>query len=154
MSDEKIAVLYVDDEENNLLSFRATFRHEFKIFTAISGEEGIRILETEPIHVIVTDQKMPQMTGVQFLEKIIPRFPEPKRILLTGFTDISAVIDAINKGKVHYYLTKPWDETQLHTIIKNLYNQFSLEKQNKELTSKLAEVNQKLEFMLRQKLLD
>jgi len=110
MNNDKISILYVDDEENNLISFKATFRLKYNVFIAISGADAIEILEKNLIHVIITDQRMPNMTGVEFLEKVIEKFTDPIRILLTGYTDMNAVVDAINKGKIYHYLTKPWNE--------------------------------------------
>src|SRR5690349_10065454 len=100
MPDKKINILYVDDEENNLISFKATFRIKYNIMTAISGEEAKMILASKPVDIIITDQRMPNMTGVEFLESIIGEYPEPMRILLTGYADMNAVVDAINKGKI------------------------------------------------------
>ena len=101
-------VLYVDDEENNLNSFRAALRRNYNIYTALSGEEGIDILSKTDIHVIVTDQRMPHMTGVQFLQHI-PDAQDNVKIILTGFSDMESIIEAINTGKVYRYITKPWD---------------------------------------------
>src|SRR5690606_1331 len=95
----KISVLYVDDEENNLISFKATFRMKYKVYTAISGAKAIEMVKAHPIDIIITDQRMPGMTGVEFLEEIIKINPDSMRILLTGYTDMSAVIDAVNKGR-------------------------------------------------------
>jgi response regulator RpfG family c-di-GMP phosphodiesterase len=150
---EKITLLYVDDEEHNLQAFKATFRRDFKIHLAISAKEGRDILTKEVVDIIITDQRMPEETGVEFLSSIIPLYPEPMRILLTGYTDIQAVIDAINKGQVYHYLTKPWDEDYLKTVIKNAYEVLSLRKENKRLTDDLIRVNEQLEFLLRQNLL-
>ncbi len=151
--EEKIKILYVDDEENNLQAFKATFRRDYKIFLAINAEEGRKILNTEEIDIIITDQRMPEETGVEFLESIIPIFPEPIRILLTGYTDIQAVIDAINKGQVYHYLTKPWEEDYLRTVIKNAFEIYTLRKENQRLTDALIKANDQLEFLLRQNLL-
>ncbi len=148
-----INILYVDDEVNNLHSFKAAFRRDFNVFTAESATEGRKILDEEVIEVIVTDQRMPGMTGVEFLESIIPVYPDPIRILLTGYTDIQAVIDAINKGQVYHYLTKPWEEQQLRNIINKAYEVYSLRAENKELMKSLIRVNEQLEFLLRQKML-
>ena len=153
MADSKIKILYVDDEVNNLNSFKAAFRRDYEIHIAESGEDGRKILEEREINIIITDQRMPQMTGVQFLEEIIPDFPDPIRILLTGYTDITAVIDAINKGQVYQYLTKPWDENNLRIIIKNSYEIYDLRQRNKELLGKLKKANEQLEFLLRQNLI-
>src|SRR4051812_32822571 len=99
MKSDKYHVLYVDDEEHNLISFKAAFRQFYHIHTAISAREGIKILREHPIHVIVTDQRMPEMTGVQFLEAIIPEYPDAIRMVLTGFSDVEAIIKAINSGR-------------------------------------------------------
>ncbi len=152
-SQEKIKILYVDDEENNLQAFKATFRRDYKIFIAISAKEGREILKEEEVDVIVTDQRMPGETGVEFLESIIPIHPNPIRILLTGYTDIQAVIDAINKGQVYHYLTKPWEEDYLRTVIKNAYEIYQLRRENEQLTKALVKSNDQLEFILRQNLL-
>lgn len=150
---EKINVLYVDDEEHNLMSFKATFRIKYKVFTAISGEEAIKIMDSEPIDIIITDQRMPNMTGVQFLESILDKHPDPMRILLTGYADLNAVIDAVNKGKIFHYLTKPWNEEELDMTIQRAYDIYKLRKDEKELTEKLGVTNSQLEFLLRQQLL-
>ena len=151
--DEKIKILYVDDEENNLQAFKATFRRDYKIFLAISAKEGEEILAREDIDLIITDQRMPEKTGVEFLESIIPIHPKPIRLLLTGYTDIQAVIDAINKGQVYHYLTKPWEEDYLRTVIKNAFEVYALRRENEKLTSSLLKANEQLEFLLRQNLL-
>ncbi len=150
---EKIRILYVDDEENNLQAFKATFRRDYKIFLAISAKEGLDILKNEDIEIIITDQRMPEMTGVEFLESVIPLYPKPIRLLLTGYTDIQAVIDAINKGQVYHYLTKPWEEDYLRTVIKNAFEIYSLRRENERLTDALLKANEQLEFLLRQNLL-
>ena len=150
---DKISVLYVDDEENNLLSFKAAFRREYDVTTAISGEEALKLLEQKTFQVIITDQRMPGMTGVEFLQKALPKWPEPIRILLTGYSDINAVIDAINKGEVYRYLTKPWDNEFLKTTISQAFEVFNLRKENERLIEELRKANEQLEFYLRQKLL-
>jgi response regulator RpfG family c-di-GMP phosphodiesterase len=153
MSDNKINILYVDDEENNLVSFKATFRMRYNVMTAISGEEAIKILKSKPVDIIITDQRMPNMTGVEFLESILDDFPEQMRILLTGYADMNAVIDAVNKGKIFHYLSKPWSEEELDSTIKRAYDVYRLRQDEKELTEKLGVTNEQLEFLLRQRLL-
>ena len=148
---DKINILYVDDEQNNLVSFKATFRMKYNVFTAISGEEAIKILDNNPIDIIITDQRMPNMTGVEFLESILEKHMEP--ILLTGYADLNAVIDAVNKGKIFHYLTKPWNEEELDLTIQRAYDVYKLRKDEKELTEKLGVTNAQLEFLLRQQLL-
>ena len=150
---DQITILYVDDEINNLNSFKAAFRRDFKVLTAMSGKEGLDILKVHPVHVILTDQRMPEMSGVEFLIEVLKEYKEPMRILLTGYADINAVIDAVNKGHIYYYLNKPWDEQQLRIIIKNAYEIFSLRLKNKDLLQKVMDANGQLEFLLRQKLI-
>ena len=145
-----VNVLYVDDEIHNLNSFKAGFRRIFNVFTAESAVEGRKILEAEDIHVIVTDQRMPITTGIEFLESIIPDFPEPIRILLTGYADINAVIDAINRGHVYKYIQKPWREDDLQINIEKAFEIYTLRKENRELTEKLLIANKQLEYLLRQ----
>ena len=110
MTNEKIKVLYVDDEPNNLVSLKPLSGAITKFFSRV-WNGGKKIVEEENLHIIITDQRMPEMTGVEFLESIIPDHPEPMRILLTGYTDIQAVIDAINKGKIYHYLINPGMKT-------------------------------------------
>jgi DNA-binding NtrC family response regulator len=140
-----IGVLYVDDEINNLNSFKAAFRRDFEIFIASSAKEGRKILDTQEIGVIITDQRMPGMTGIEFLESILPIYPDTIRILLTGFSDINAVMDAINRGQVYKYLVKPWQNDELKMYIENALEIYNLRKENKDLARKLqlahAELN-------------
>ncbi|POY35217.1 two-component system response regulator [Solitalea longa] len=153
MTDEQITILYIDDEPHNLTAFKAAFRREYTIFIAESAAEGRKILDNNDIHILITDQRMPNITGIEFLESILEIHPNPIRMLLTGYADISAVIDAINKGQVYRYISKPWDEQELRQNIKNGYDVYMLRKKNKQLTEDLASANDQLEFLLRQKLL-
>jgi len=137
-------VLYVDDEENNLNSFRAALRRNYNIYTALSGEEGMDILSKNDIHVVVTDQRMPNMTGVQFLQHIPPE-KDNIRIILTGFSDIESIIEAINTGMVYRYITKPWDKDELKITIDNAIETIMLRRNNKHLIEELKEYNEQLE---------
>ncbi|HYD21605.1 MAG TPA: response regulator [Flavipsychrobacter sp.] len=153
MTNKKINILYVDDEVNNLISFKATFRIKYNVFTAEGGEEAIKLLKENTINVIITDQRMPNMTGVEFLESILQDYPDPMRILLTGYADMNAVIDAVNKGKIFHYLTKPWNEDELDITINRAFEIYQKRIEEKELNDKLTISNEQLEFLLRQKLL-
>ena len=126
-------VLYVDDEINNLNSFKAAFRRDFDIYTAQSAREGRKVLDTNEIGVIITDQRMPRMTGIEFLESILPVYPDTIRILLTGFSDMNAVMDAINRGQVYKYLVKPWQNDELKLYIQNALEIYHLRRENKDL---------------------
>lgn len=115
---EKIKVLYVDDEQNNLISFKAAFRFDYNVFIADSPDAAIVHLKANPdISVILSDQKMPDKTGVEFFEDIRKEFPNPVRILITGYADIEAVINAINRGHVYRYIKKPWSEDDIRSSI-------------------------------------
>jgi response regulator RpfG family c-di-GMP phosphodiesterase len=153
MNINKITILYVDDELNNLISFKAVFRTKYNVLTAISGIDAIKILREKPVNIIITDQRMPGMTGVEFLESILDEFPDPIRILLTGYADMGAVIDAINKGKIFHYLSKPWSEEELDMTITKAYEVYKQKMEEKEMNQKLTVSNEQLEFLLRQKLL-
>lgn len=148
-----VNVLYVDDEINNLNSFKATYRRDFKVYTANSGPDALKLIKEVNFQVIITDQRMPEMTGVEFLIEVLKESPDAIRILLTGYSDINAVIDAVNKGQIYYYVNKPWDEQQLRIIINNAYEIYALREKNKILMEKLMISNDQMEFLLRQKLL-
>ncbi len=142
MEKKKYTILYVDDEPQNLVSFKAVFRRDYKVKTATSGEEGLAILKDELVDLIITDQRMPNMTGIQFLEKIIPQFPDTVRMILTGFSDVEAIIGAINTGRVYRYITKPWDENELRMTIENACQLSELKSKNKQL---ICDLRQKME---------
>lgn len=138
MHSNDIKVLYVDDEVNNLQSFKATFRLQYKVLTAATAEEAIAILdEHSDIKVILCDQRMPNVTGIEFLEKVRKFYPKVVRMLITGYTDIESVIGAINRGHVYRYIKKPWVEQELHAAIEEgnkFYHTHSLlVKKNEEL---------------------
>jgi len=111
---EKIKILYVDDEINNLTGFKASFRMNYNIMIAVNATDAMQHLSSHPdIRVIFCDQRMPGKTGVQFFEEIRSRYPKPIRILLTGFTDIDSVIDSINLGNIFRYVKKPWADDDI-----------------------------------------
>lgn len=144
MSSQKPSILYVDDELNNLTGFKATFRRDYNVFTAQSADEAFKILTEREFEIIISDQRMADVTGVQFFKKVIEKYPHPVRILLTGFADIEAVVQAINEGHVYRYISKPWDERELRLAIDNalkFYNtQNELRKRNAELEKANAEL--------------
>lgn len=155
MTRSPVKVLYIDDEENNLLAFKASFRRQYEIYTANSAAEGLKVLENLPVEVIIADQKMPQTTGVEFFKSITDTYPDPIRILLTGYTDISALADAINHGDIYRYITKPWNDLELHNSIKNAHDAYrskidlrnkvkELEKTNDELNRFIYSISHEL----------
>ncbi|MEM9053294.1 MAG: response regulator [Bacteroidota bacterium] len=150
---KKPGVLYIDDEENNLISFKAALRREFTVYVALGAEEAEQYLEKEDLKVIVSDQRMPKETGVEFFSRLKNTHEEPIRILLTGYSDMQSVVDAINKGEVYRYLTKPWDAGDMIATINQAIEIYDLRRENKRLVAELKRVNGQLEFYLRQKLL-
>ena len=152
-TDKKINVLYVDDEENNLNAFKASFRRYFNIHTALSAAEANIILNENEIHVLITDQRMPGTLGTELLAQVVKKYPDQIRILLTGFSDIDAIKDAVNRGQIYHYLQKPWNDVELKETIENAYKIYDLKQKQEQLNQQLSVVNEQLEFMLRQKLL-
>ncbi|WP_342083405.1 response regulator [Dyadobacter sp. OTU695] len=146
-----ITVVYVDDEVHNLNSFKATFRKEFNVLTAGSAAEALEIMKENPVHIIITDQRMPEITGVDLLTIVLEKYPDVLRVLLTGFTELTAVAEALSKGQVHYRMEKPWDEEQIRVVINAAY-QISLLRVNSGQDREI-DVASELEFILRQNLL-
>lgn len=142
----KIQVLYIDDEENNLSSFKASLRREFTIFTTIDPLEGLKMAEENHFEVVIADQRMPGMTGVEFFEKLVKIKPDPIRILLTGYSDIASVVDAINKGEVYRFIDKPWNIEQIKNAITTAsdiyYTRLELKEKNEKLKKANSEMNQ------------
>ena len=151
---EKIRVLYLDDEIDELESFQSLYRRIFKVFIASDPQVARDIVAKEDLHVILTDQRMDAMSGVQFLDSIIEDFPEPVRILVTGYSDISAVISSINVGQVYKYISKPYPREAMQKSIENAAEVFNLRRDREQLVQKLVRACSQLEFLLRQNSLD
>ncbi len=141
---KKIRVLYLDDEEDNLLSFKAAFRRDYDIYTASSAALGLQLLNDTSVDVILADQRMPQSSGVDFFDVVRVAHPDPIRILLTGYTDIESVIAAINRGQIFRYIKKPWDELEIRTTIKNAYEVYCTRMQLKNKIHELERTNDEL----------
>jgi response regulator RpfG family c-di-GMP phosphodiesterase len=112
-----INVLYVDDEDENLVSFTANYRRYFNIYTALSVREAHEILSKNYIHVLITDQRMPETLGTELLVDAVKKYPNQVRILLTAYVDAEAIMIAVNNGHVFKYLLKPWDHEELKNSI-------------------------------------
>lgn len=147
MSDsEKIKILYIDDEANNLVSFKAMFRHDYQVLTAGSAAEGLLAVQNHPdIKIIFCDQRMPEKTGVQFFQDIAIKYPEPVRMLITGYIDIESVIRAINDGHVYRYLTKPWREEEVRSAIEEGYKYYATSSMLGIKIKELQETNSELD---------
>ncbi len=148
MQDEDIPkklILYIDDEPKNLVSFKSVFRRHYDIYLATSAMEGSVIMEQNPIQLVITDQRMPKVTGVEFLEQIAGQYPDVMRIILTGYSDMEAIVAAINKGRVHQYITKPWKSEDLKVSIDSALEINRLKTQNRSLMDELQKTNYELD---------
>jgi signal transduction histidine kinase len=138
-------ILVVDDEPDVVKSVKDLLRLEYRVLGATSPTEAMQILDREAVHVVMSDQRMPEMTGVEFLSRLRGDHPEAMRLLFTGYADIKAVIDAINHGNVYRYITKPWDPDELLAVIRQACERYDLLLERKRLTSMLQAQNQELE---------
>lgn len=131
-------ILYVDDEADNLVVFEATFEDDFNVWTASSGPEALEMMEQRAFPVVVADQRMPGMTGVELFELMRQRFPLAKRIMLTGYADSQAIVDAINQGRIYHFIKKPWEHDLVFSIITRAIEAHDLELSNNTLTDRLV----------------
>ena len=130
---KKPKMLVVDDEPDNLDLLYRTFRRNFNVFKADSGIQALDVLKAEgEVAVIISDQRMPEMKGTEFLSKTVPEFPNTVRIILTGFTDIEDLVEAINSGQVYKYITKPWDPNELKSVVQRAAETYELLNQRTE----------------------
>lgn len=144
MKREKIRILYIDDEVNNLSAFKASFRRQYEIYTASETLAARKILQDIHIHIIMADQRMPGTTGVEFFNSIKEIHPDPIRILLTGYTDVEALVDAINMGQIYRFIRKPWDEYEIQTTISNAFELYCARKEIHEKVVELEKTNDEL----------
>lgn len=143
--DQDHNLLVIDDEPSILSSLRRQFRKNYQVHIANSAQEGLKVMKEHPIQVIISDQRMPGMSGAAFFDQIKHEYPDATRLLLTGYADIQAVIEAINDGNIFRYITKPWDPTELDTIVREAFGRHNLIVRNKELVDQLKDANQDLE---------
>ena len=139
-------ILLVDDEENITRSLRRLFHREnYKILTATNGREGLNILQQHTVSVIISDHRMPEMLGSEFLTRSRDIAPHAIRMLLTGYADIEAVTEAINQGGISRYIAKPWNDEEIKQAVRDALHVFELEQENRRLTDELLEKNKSLE---------
>ncbi|HEX9803377.1 MAG TPA: response regulator, partial [Gammaproteobacteria bacterium] len=142
-------VLVVDDEPNILRSLVRLLRRDgYNILTAGSGAEGLELLAQHEVEVIISDQRMPGMTGTEFLSRVKGLYPETVRIVLSGYTDLESITDAINHGAIYKFLTKPWDDDLLRDNVRQAIEQHELRAENRRLTEELSEANKALSLQL------
>jgi CheY-like chemotaxis protein len=126
-------MLVVDDEPDNLDLLYRTFRRDFNVLKAESGVHALQVLAQEgEVAVIISDQRMPEMKGTEFLSRTVPQFPDTMRIILTGFTDVEDLVEAINSGQVYKYITKPWNPDELKAVVQRAAETYELLKQRTE----------------------
>lgn len=130
---KKPKMLVVDDEPDNLDLLYRTFRRDFNVLRSDSGVHALEVLQKEgEVAVIISDQRMPEMKGTEFLSKTVPQFPDTVRIILTGFTDVEDLVEAINSGQVYKYITKPWDPNELKAVVQRAADTYEILKQRTE----------------------
>ncbi len=141
---KKYDILVVDDEPANLQKLKRTLHGEFNVLEASGGEEALQILHRKPVAVIITDQRMPGVSGVELLRRAIEVCPDSVRIILTGYTEVEDLMDAINQGHVHRYITKPWEPFVLKEAVKRELESWELRRENERLAGELQNANEML----------
>jgi len=140
-------LLLVDDEENIISSLQRLFRREdYIVHTASSGIKGLEILRSQPIGVIISDQMMPEMTGVEFLYEAQSIQPDSIRMVLSGYTELKTILESINRGAIWRFLTKPWDDQLLKENVQAAFRQYELKNENMRLAADLKVVNDELQI--------
>ncbi|MDO3377419.1 response regulator [Geoalkalibacter halelectricus] len=149
MTKPSVKILCVDDEKNVLRALQRVFLDEdYEMLAALSGPEGLEILEREEnIQVVISDYRMPEMTGVEFLQEVCRRRPDTVRIVLSGYADTAAVVDAINEGQIYKFIPKPWNDDELRVTIDNALERFFLQARNRELMAELSDSNEELRHL-------
>ena len=145
MNDYQHTILCVDDEQNILHSLKRLLRKEdYRLLTATSGADGLKMLKENDIHLVVSDQRMPEMSGTEFLAKVKENYPEIIRIVLTGYTEVDAITESINKGHIYKFILKPWNDQNLKLEIKQGLEQYELMQSNRRLNQKVVQQNEEL----------
>ena len=142
MGNELIKILYIDDEKAALFNFEQLFNDDFEVYTAISATAGMEILAKTDIQIIIADQRMPDKTGIEFLAEVALLYPDTVRILLTAYSEASVIIDAINRGQVYHYITKPFETKNVKNILDKAAQNWQLKKDNEALIVELQSKNE------------
>lgn len=144
-------LLIIDDEPEIVKALTRQFRRKYNVFSTTNAEEGFDIMEKKNIQVVLSDQRMPGLTGVDFFARIKTKYPDALKLILTGYSDIEAVIGAINDGQVFRYVTKPWNPDELETIIKEAFEKYELITKNRRLMYSLQLANETLELKVKER---
>src|ERR1039457_2602827 len=141
--EERVRILCVDDERNVLKALERVFLDDdYDILCATSGLEGLEILENEPgVQIVLSDYRMPEMSGVDFLGEVYRRLPDTVRIVLSGYADAASVVAAINEGHIYKFISKPWNDDELRSAVRDALERYFLKKTNRELLEELKEKN-------------
>ena len=138
-------LLLVDDEQNIVSALTRLFRRDgYRILTANGGSAGLALLAENKVGVILSDQRMPEMSGSEFLSKVTALYPDTVRIMLSGYTDLASVTDAINRGAIYKFLTKPWEDELLRDNVRQAFEHYEMAYENERLKSELTEANARL----------
>ena len=149
-------ILIVDDEPANLRTLARLFRQDYEVLTAESGDDALALLGQHDVALLITDQRMPGMTGIELLKKTVPLRPRMVRIILTGYTDVDALVEAINCGQVYRYVAKPWDNEELRLTVRRALEHYEISRQgyelelvNRRLVARMQEIGEltKLNFV-------
>ncbi len=141
----KPCLLVVDDEPDLVQSVKDLLRFDYRVLGATRASEGLALLAKEDVHVVMSDQRMPEMTGVEFLKRVKETYPDAVRLLFTAYADLGAVTDAINEGNVYRYIGKPWAPEELKTVLRQSVDQYRLQAERKQLMLEVQEKNRQLE---------
>ena len=145
MQDFKHTVLCVDDEANILNALKRLLRKEsYRLITCGSGREGLTLLAQNEVHIVISDQRMPEMSGSEFLRQVNERYPHIIRIILTGYTEVDTITKSINEGHIYKFFLKPWNDQHLTLEIRQALEQYDLIAANKELHKKTIDQNDEL----------
>lgn len=146
-------VVFVDDDAGNRQAFAAAFRHAFDVHTAATADEVMALLNTHQVHVLIADQRMPAVQGSELLAQVRNTHPQVRRMLVTAYADLEAIIEAVNTGGVTKYFSKPWVHDQLLNAVQQAHADFCADAERADHIKRLEQANQQLEFALRQRLL-
>jgi len=148
MEDKIFTILCVDDEQSILNALKRLLRKEgYQMLFANSGKEGLEILKANEVHLVISDQRMPEMSGTEFLEIVKEKYPDVLRIILTGYSDIDSITESINKGNIYKFFFKPWNDVRLKSEIRQITEQIQLIQANKRLDETVVQQNKELNEM-------
>ena len=155
-------VLCVDDEKSILNSLKRLLRREgYRLLMANTSADGLKLLRENDVHLVICDQRMPEMSGTDFMVKVKEEYPDTVRIILTGYTDVDAITESINKGNIYKFFLKPWNDDNLKMEVRKALEQYNLVQANKKLQEKIMEqnkelqkINENLEFMVQERTKD